>query len=481
MHALLLAVFLAAPSPAPVVWRFADDHGPAIRDAVLAARGENLPHHLIAESSILEHLRSVRWPASLGCLDDSATCRDPRQGALPLLGLSGSVEASAKPRGEGFEVTLRLSLVDGEPQAFVGRGPDLEMAAVKAWVALRGHGTIRVEAPEGSVVFVDDQAVGEGPGEYPVAPGKHVVKVDAKGKRPVEQSISVAAGEKKSLRFELADSWGRLALNYAPATAKAWIDGEPWQTPDEERELKPGDHVLRLEAEGYDPTEHPFTIKSATRLDLTIGLQRSEPEWQKLLRAPHPDTQAHPYYVRAGLRLGSVQSGKAEAAAGSGADRIGLDTQDESSALFGIEAAIGWRSELWTFEPLGLGYQGGGEAAGVTFEDGERGRMRDLSRFNLRLATFGVRYPAWRLEPYAAAGLVLASESFSVEPDDEEKKTQDFSRRLFFLGLDIGVRYHLTGELFGSVALNTDVWSNERAAVALVLSVAYALDLPEWL
>ena len=476
-----MAVLLAAPSSAPVMWRFPDDHGPAIRDAVIAARGENLQHHLIDDAAILAHLKGVKWPADLGCLDDSSTCRDARQGALPVLGLSGSVEATAKPAGEGFEVTLRLLLADGEPRAFVGRGPDLEMASVKAWVALRGHGTLKVEAPADAVVFVDDHAVGQGPGEYPVAPGKHVVKVAAKGKRAVEQSIEVAAGEKKSLRFDLADAWGRLALNYAPATASVWLDGEEWASPDEERELRPGEHMLRIEAEGYDPTEHPFVIKTATRIELTIGLQKSEPEWRKMLREPHPDTQAHPYYVRAGLRLGGVQSGKLETAEGTGADRIEIDTQDESSALFGVQASVGWRSGMMTLEPIGLGFEGGGEAAGVTFDDGERGRISDLSRFNLRLATVGVRYPAWRLEPYGAVGAVLGFETFKVEPEDEEKASHDVSRRLFYVSFDLGVRYHLTPELFGSFGVTTDLWPNERTAVAAVLSVAYALDLPEWL
>ena len=117
----------------------------------------------------------------------------------------------------------------------------------------------------------------------------------------------------------------------------------------------------------------------------------------------------------------------------------------------------------------------------MTFDDGERGRISDLSRFNLRLATVGIRYPAWRFEPYGAVGAVLGFETFKVDPEDEDKSSHDVSRRLFFVSIDVGVRYQLTPELFGSFGVTTDLWPNERSAVAAVLSVAYALDLPEWL
>ena len=200
-----------------------------------------------------------------------------------------------------------------------------------------------------------------------------------------------------------------------------------------------------------------------------------------MLREPHPDTQAHPYYFRAGLRLGGIQSGKLETAEGSGSDRLVIDTQDESTSLFGVEVGVGWRSGLLTFEPLALGFQGGGEAASVTLEDNLPGRIKDLSRFDVRLATVGIRYPAWRLEPYGAAGVVLGFESFVAEPDDEDKASQDISRRLFFIGLEFGVRYQLTPELLGGFAISSDLWPNERVSVAGVFSVAYALDLPEWL
>ena len=53
-------------------------------------------------------------------------------------------------------------------------------------------------------VFAGDTLLGTGPGRYEVPPGAHVIRVEAEGRMPLQQSVELKAGEAVELTFELA-------------------------------------------------------------------------------------------------------------------------------------------------------------------------------------------------------------------------------------------------------------------------------------
>ncbi len=479
MPSFLIAIILAAPAQGPVLWRFPDAHAPALLAAVEAARGEQLPEHLVGDAQIDAWLAKVQWPEDLGCLDDSAVCPDLAQGALGVLGLVGRIDATAETGGP---VTVTLSLVpagEGAPQLFKGQGSTLEQATGEAIAALRGHATLRVEVAADVTLYLGDEILGRGPGDYVVPPGTHTLRAEAPGKRDMVAEVQVEAGQVAPMKFELPEAFGRLVLRVQPPEAVATLDGEPidYSKP---RDLRPGAHRLKVTAKGYVPYDYVMEVKTATQLDLDIKLQKAEPEWQKRFRSPHPDTLAKPYYLRAGLRLGGVEGGSVDVSQGRGDTALNVQDQNDRTGIFGFELGVGWRARYLTVEALTLAYEGGGGPVDADLGDSTTGRLDQLSRLTLRAATVGFRWPAWRLDPYISAGPALAFESFEVSSEDGSSTTS-LDNRLFLIGVDLGVRYHVDDTWFAGVSGSIDFWPGERTSGAFVLNLGYALDLPEWL
>lgn len=483
----LLILICLLQTPPTVYWRFPDAHGLELRAAVTAARGDQLAGHLITEEEIDAWLATRRLPADLGCLADSATCPNPRRGVLAALGATAEVEATGAPTDTGFRVTLRRVPVIGTEMAeFTGHGDTLEAAAADAVGRIRGYGTVEVAvAAEGARVFVDDQPAGLGPGSFLVAPGSHRVRVEAPGRRPVEQPVQVEVGQTRTLAFDLPEAYGELTLTVAPPEAQVFLDGQLLEKPEELREVPPGVHRLRITAEGYEPLEQELTIKSATRLDLTIGLQKAEAEWIKALRTPHEDPLAHPWYVRARLRVGGVGAGTVDASTGRGATAIEVDRQKEAVVIGGLEIGAGWRGRYLVVDALTLALEGGGGAPARFERDDLEGDIEDLLRVTLRPAWVGVRYPAWRLEPYFMGGLAVVFESLDVKTriagTDTEGDAAEIDHALLLLGLELGVRYFFTPEWYAVTGFTVELWPGARTSGALVLGGGYTFDLPEWL
>lgn len=473
MHGLLLVLLLGAP---PLVWQFPGPRGAELRVALIAARGD-APEHRMNDDELRALLEAAPAPDGLGCLADARPCADPRVEMLQLLGAAGVIVATSEAIDGGFAVTLTRSPPTEGP--WTGTGATLEAAAEDAFGQLRGHGTLQLTtAPPEAAVFIDDRRVGDGSGAYPVGPGSHRLRVEAPGSRPVEQTFEIVLGKPTTLKVTLPDAYGELALLIAPDDARVLLDGAPVADTSKPIELPPGAHRLRVEAVGHDPYDDEITIKSRVRLDLTIGLQRSEEAWKTALRTPDPDTLAHPYYVRASVRLGSVLSGDVDTQTGRGDARLDLESQDAALGTGGLDVGVGWRSRYLTVEALSLGFDSGGGAVDATV-DGAAGRARDPFRLHLRPGWVGGRYPAWRLEPYVHGGLVFTRETLDAR--SATGAYTELTHWMVLLGLELGVRYSLTPEFFVHVGGQFDFLPGERATAVLLLGGGYALELPSWL
>lgn len=470
----LIATVMLAANP-PLDWQFPGMSGPDLQAAVRAAAGPVPRGHLFDEAAREAHLAEVRWSDQLGCLADEAECSDSRRAVFAALQLAGQVVATARSDGSGHTVVLTLhGLESSEPQVYSGRGATLDEAAQAAYAALQGRVTLvlTLDPPDASI-RLDGEPFGQGSGTYTVPPGDHDLTFEAPGRRTVKQPIRADAGDTLEIETRLPAAVGRLSLKVEPANATVFLDGAKWADPGTARELPPGPHGLRIEAEGYVTFTTEVTVKSGTVHDLSMKLHPEEPDWREALSRPHPDTGARPWAVRANLRLGSARDGEVGLALPNGGE---LSNQDNAIGMVGAGFSVGWRGEHLLVEGLGLSYAAGSARTDATFENQSTGDIDALSQLTLRPLWVGARYPFWRIEPYALAGVGFVWETFDV---DRPSGAQQVSDTRFMLGTELGVRYAFDDALSAGVGAVFDFLPGSRASAAFVVQVGYALDLPE--
>ena len=119
-----------------------------------------------------------------------------------------------------------------------------------------GLSTFRVEAePSGARVWVDEVDVGEAPIAFPVAGGRHKVRVAVGGYAPAELSLDIAAGTAPApLRFVLEPVNVLLSVTSVPNGATVRVDGVTiGVAPIDTATIPPGRHEVRVEKSGFAP------------------------------------------------------------------------------------------------------------------------------------------------------------------------------------------------------------------------------------
>jgi serine/threonine protein kinase len=136
-------------------------------------------------------------------------------------------------------------------------------------------GTVHLTANPGDVsVSIDGKAL---PGSSPfvinqVAPGiPHEIVVSKQGYRPWSSQFELQAAETMQLPpVNLEPLESGFALDSVPSGAAVQVDGKRIEqvTPVRIIDLGPGDHQIRLEAQGYSPWESSLHVTPGTVLDL---------------------------------------------------------------------------------------------------------------------------------------------------------------------------------------------------------------------
>ena len=490
MRACWFALVLLAASAAaaeeraarPYLWRFDGGHGPDIRAAIDKSERLSTTLHLTDPLLVANHLEQRRLPQALGCLDDSTECADPVRAGLDLLGTAGRIDASAKREGDEawlvtFVVTPAGDLIN--ERLFEGRGESLDAATLDAIVRLENQGTLAVTVdPPDAVLFVNGQPIGRGSGQYTVGGGKHTLRAEADKRVPVEESVIIVAADTTSIDLKLPVAYGTLELLYLPEHAQSHLDDKPLGTGPGQFKVIEGRHKVRLFADGFKDHRQTVRVKrdETTRVDVTLKAV-ALPLVDKL-KAPHPDTSARHFYVRAGLRTMSVGSGDIDMSGGEGPDAFALDSIDSidgSVDLVGVDGSVGWRGDALTVEALGATVAVGGDPTEATFDRSRIGSVDDLSRLVVRGARIGVRYPRWRFDPYLSAGPMYVFESF--EFDRPRQQTASFDRSFFVLGAEGGLRYQTDQNWFMGWSGELSFWPGRRLSLAFQFGAGYAFDL----
>ncbi|MBU1432467.1 PEGA domain-containing protein [Myxococcota bacterium] len=480
-----LLPLLLAPS---LLWRFPPEAASA-RDAARQALAEDAEGHLLDDADLSRHLKATPPSGGFGCLADEGVCGDVASAAIAALGIKGEVIVEVTPPTKGGEVkaTLRLQQPGQVEKRWQGQGQGAEGAVAAAVAAYRGQGALIFEVtPATARLEIDGASVGEGGGRYPLAPGRHALRVTAEGHRTLETEAQITARQSTHLKVELHRMAGELILSVQPREATVFIDEMPISDPSAPISLPPGEHALRCEAEGYDRLSQRVTIKDHTQTRLRLDMVHAEPPWRRALRGVHADTHAHLYYARVALGYATVDDGALDGGFGQGNQRVEVAAQRDNISLLSGEIALGWRwGELGLIEPLNVQIIGGGDAVDARLSDetlaevqgdGPRAQIKDLQHTVIR-ARIGARYPRWRLIPYALLGPSYTRGEFTLSPPEGEAGV--IQVREWGLNLEAGARYQHDDALFIGAATSVD-WAG-RMTSTFSLSLGLALDLPEGL
>jgi hypothetical protein len=131
--------------------------------------------------------------------------------------------------------------------------------AIAEMRALLGHVTVELH-PSHARLFIDDDLVPAEVARAPVAlgPGKHVLRAEADGYAPVEQTITVVSGlHDRTVRLALTPDKGYLRVLVSDPRSVVVIDRNPVGAGSWAGLLPPGEHVVEIEP----PARAPYGVQ----------------------------------------------------------------------------------------------------------------------------------------------------------------------------------------------------------------------------
>lgn len=146
-------------------------------------------------------------------------------------------------------------------------------------------GRVRIEVPTQARVTVDGKVLGEAPGEFTLAPGKHSIAIAAQRYQPFSGELEVI-GEGKSQTFtpQLVPAWADVTVSSEPAGAKVFVDGEERGVTPLTTQILAGNHPIELRLDGFKPWTTDVQVKANE--PMTLGpIRLGLPDGRLVLRS----------------------------------------------------------------------------------------------------------------------------------------------------------------------------------------------------
>lgn len=148
-------------------------------------------------------------------------------------------------------------------------------------------GKVRIEVPAAARVTVDGKEIGNAPGEFEIAAGRHSIGIAAQRYQPFTADLDVEGlGRQQTFAPQLVPGWGEVTVTSEPAGAQLWVNGEARGATPLTTQIMAGNHPVELRLDGYKPWTTDVQIKANEPLTLgpiKLGLPdgrltvRSEP------------------------------------------------------------------------------------------------------------------------------------------------------------------------------------------------------------
>jgi hypothetical protein len=147
-------------------------------------------------------------------------------------------------------------------------------------------GLLRVTEPTGKTldVIIDGFDVGKTPWEGPIAAGDHTLMLrGADGSGTLPAPFSIGLNQRVELALAAEDLEASVKILPVPATASVAIDGIFVGRGIWEGRLRPGEHPIKVVADGYFPEERQVKLARGASEVISIPMRRdpSSPLWRK--------------------------------------------------------------------------------------------------------------------------------------------------------------------------------------------------------
>lgn len=212
----------------------------------------------------------------LPCFSADARCVDPIDPFVAGLGFERIVLIQGGQDEAGFKYrVVAYEPKTGKVNPASATNANLEKALLGALAkVVPAASTLDVKTtPPGATVYVDDVKVGVTPLNTQVLPGERVVRLDLKLHQPLEETIIIPIRGAASLEKTLEKVAARIVITAAPAGTEIFIDGTSVGKDKVDRGIAPGEHTIRLTAEGFKAFEQSISVKADQQFSLDKSLE----------------------------------------------------------------------------------------------------------------------------------------------------------------------------------------------------------------
>ena len=264
---------------------------------IKVARSRKLQEHFIPLIKRVDPPRiDVRADADKNIFGAQVFLDGQTQGNAPVLLTTDAGRHLVEIKKDGFEPFS--TWVDAKDNEKVTLTPILkEISKPKV-----GSVVVDADVPDAEVLIDGNKVAGTTPVFITdVVEGLHVIEVRKEPAVPWKQTVQVFAGQQAKVRAELKATIGgqggviRVLSNIAGA--EVFLDGTSMgKVPVDIKDVKPGEHVLEVKAQGYQPREERVTVNAGQsfvlKLDLNAEAGKADVGTLKVV-SPVPDADVY--------------------------------------------------------------------------------------------------------------------------------------------------------------------------------------------
>ncbi len=225
--------------------------------------------------------------AEIPCLSADSRCADPIDPFVASLGFDRVVLIQGGQDEAGFKFrVVSYRPANKEVTPATASNAILEKAllgAVAKVVPVASSLEVKT-SPAGATVYIDDVKVGVTPLSTQVLPGERLIRLDLKLHQPLEETLVIPVRGAASLEKSLQKVAARIVITASPAGTSISVDGQALGKDKVDRGILPGQHTIRLTAEGHKDFEQSINVKAEEQyqLDKTLepipGLATADPK-----------------------------------------------------------------------------------------------------------------------------------------------------------------------------------------------------------
>ncbi len=237
--------------------------------------GEARKDSVIGQQELASALKG-QLATELPCFSADARCADPIDPFVAGLGFERIVLIQGGQDEAGFKYrVVAYEPKSGKVNPASATNANLEKALLGALAkVVPAASTLDVKTtPPGATVYVDDVKIGVTPLNTQVLPGERVVRLDLKLHQPLEETIVIPIRGAASLEKKLEKVAARIVITAVPAGTEIFIDGTSVGKDKVDRGIAPGDHTIRLTAEGFKAFEQTVSVKADQQYSLDKSLE----------------------------------------------------------------------------------------------------------------------------------------------------------------------------------------------------------------